>query len=1003
MNKIYQVKGIFLFKNIIRPLLICLLLSSQSLIANAQCPPNIDFEQGDFTGWQCWVGNVSLQGPVGNQKNTITWVPNGPVSPTFNRQTMLRTVPSSGRDHYGNFVRNCPNGSGNSIQLGNDSTQRGAEGVSYTFTIPAGQNTFSLTYFYAIVLHEGTHTREQQARLNIIVEDLTDATLLPCQLDPFIVGTTLEGFLPSSVPPRYTNSPGTVFYKPWAAASIKLDNLAGKTIRIFFQTADCTESGHFGYAYVDIASQCTSAFVGASYCPDDTAVNVTAPFGFKTYEWWYAADPSQTIIATTQTINFTPPPPSGTTLKVAMQPYNGYGCSDTLTVDLLDTLHVFANAGPDKLSCQNAPVQLGVNPTPGFVYSWNPVTDLSDPTISNPIATPSVTTQYVLTVRSAGGGCETKDTVVVKGAVLDNSIIQTGVTTYCSGDPQAAVLHAKPADSIQWYRNTIAIPGANDTVYHVTQTGTYHATVFSFVGCNLTTADVVITVNPMPLVGFTHNTQDQCFNGHQFVFTDTSSVAFGTLSYTWDMGDASPLLTSQNVNYSYALPGTYTVKQLVVSNFGCADSAFYTVHVFDSPVAGFDANTKGTCFKNHQFVFTNSSTLAVGNMQYNWNFGDGNTATTRDVTHSYTLPGTYTVRLTVTSDKGCPNDSAFNVTVYPEPVAGFNEPNAQQCFGNNQFNFINSSTVLTGSMFYTWNLGDGTTATTRDVTHSYTVPGEYTVKMVVVTDKGCTDSTSSQVKILKYAIADFTVEPICINMRLPLFNRTINTSPSVSTFLWDFGNGATSNLQNPVYSYPAPGTYNIKLTVSNVQCPQTLSVKNQPVVVDAPVAGVRYPDVEAVMNFPVQLQARPITTSSVLWTPAVNLDFPNSYRPGFKGLTSQLYQVQLKTHTGCLTVDTQYVMIKKKIKVYMPTSFTPDGNGLNEYLYPVLMGFKKLTYFRVYDRWGKMLFQSQTERPGWDGRVNGEKVALQTVVWEVEAVDVDGIVHKEHGTTVVLR
>ena len=97
-------------------------------------------------------------------------------------------------------------------------------------------------------------------------------------------------------------------------------------------------------------------------------------------------------------------------------------------------------------------------------------------------------------------------------------------------------------------------------------------------------------------------------------------------------------------------------------------------------------------------------------MKYLWDFGDGNTDTTHDARHYYRNPGTYTVRLTATSEKGCPNDSAFNVTVYPEPVVGFSEPNAQQCFGNNQFNFINTSTVLTGSMQYLWYLGDGTIA-----------------------------------------------------------------------------------------------------------------------------------------------------------------------------------------------------------------------------------------------------------------------------------------------------
>ncbi len=964
------------------------ILLSAGTISLAQCPPNIDFEDGTFNGWKCYSGTFN---------GTVTMGPAIPPNPGRHDIISAATVPS--RDPYGNFPKLCPNGSRYSIRLGLETTGTNADRATYTFTIPPTQNVFSLIYNYAIVINNtGGHAANIQPRLTVSVRNLTDNTTDNCASFDIAYSNAnpLPGFQSAASNPN-------VKFKPWAANSINLDGNAGKTIEISFTATGCGAPGgtHFGYAYIDMNTECTSSFIGASYCPDDTAVNVTAPFGYETYEWW---DPTFTInYAHTQTIRFQPPPPAGTTLKVALTPYSGYGCPDTLTVDLLDTLHVFANAGPDKLSCQNAPVQLGVNPSPGFVYSWDPVTDLSDPNISNPIATPSVTTQYILTVRSVGGGCETKDTVVVKAAVLDNSIVQTGVTTYCSGDPQAAVLHVKPADSIQWYRNTFPIPGANDTVYHVTQTGTYHATVFSFVGCNLTTSDISITVNPVPVVGFKSNAPTLCFNNHQFVFTDTSSIAFGTMTYTWEMGDASPLLNTQNVSYSYAAPGSYTVKQLVISDQGCTDSAFYDVTVFDSPVAAFDANTKGVCQKINDFIFTNSSTLAVGTMKYLWDYGDGNTDTTRNARHYYTQPGTYTVRLTVTSEKGCPNDSAFNVTVFPEPVVGFNEPNAQQCFGNNQFNFINSSTVLTGSMQYQWTFGDGGSANTRDAVYSYTVPGDYLVRMVVTTDKGCSDSTAKNFKVFKYAVADFTVDPACVNTRLPLFNKTINTSPSVSTFLWDFDNGITSTAQNPVYSYPLPGTYNIKLTVSNVQCPQTLSVKQLPVVIDAPVPGVRYPDVEAVMNFPQQLQTRPFFSSSVLWTPGISLDVPNSYRPAFKGLSSQLYYIQLKTRTGCLTVDTQFVQIKKKIHIYVPTTFTPDGNGLNEYLYPVLMGYKKLNYFRVYDRWGKLMFQSQTERPGWDGRFNGDKVALQTVVWMVEAVDVDGVVHKEQGTTVLLR
>jgi gliding motility-associated-like protein len=116
-----------------------------------------------------------------------------------------------------------------------------------------------------------------------------------------------------------------------------------------------------------------------------------------------------------------------------------------------------------------------------------------------------------------------------------------------------------------------------------------------------------------------------------------------------------------------------------------------------------------------------------------------------------------------------------------------------------------------------------------------------------------------------------------------------------------------------------------------------------------------------------------------------------------------LYTIELKTDIGCITEDTQLVKIRKRIEIYVPTAFTPDGNGTNDFLRPVLMGFSSVTYFRVYNRWGKLLYQMQSDVPGWDGRINGVKQDMQTVVWMIEAIDVDGNTHQRKGTSVLLR
>lgn len=174
------------------------------------------------------------------------------------------------------------------------------------------------------------------------------------------------------------------------------------------------------------------------------------------------------------------------------------------------------------------------------------------------------------------------------------------------------------------------------------------------------------------------------------------------------------------------------------------------------------------------------------------------------------------------------------------------------------------------------------------------------------------------------------------------------------------------------------------------------------VTVDAPAPSVNYPVKNAISNFPEILQARNIG-NSVLWLPGTSLNNRISYNPVFKGLTDQLYTIQLRTSSGCLTVDTQLVKTRKNIRIYVPTVFTPGTDGKNDLLRPLLMSFVKVNYFRIFNRWGKLLFEMKSDGPGWDGRVKGQPAELQTVIWMIEAVDVDGIVHKQQGTTVLMR
>jgi len=380
--------------------------------AKAQnCPPNIDFETGGFSGWTCYTGTVASV----NNTNVITFDYQG--APVYNRHTMMSSNPGNGLDEYGGFPKNCPNGSGHSIKLGNNQAGTEAEGAFYQFTIPANANIYNLIYNYAVVFQDPGHLPSEQPRLELIIRNESDGIIIGCSSFTFYaIGTPLPGFELSPNPGG--NTP--VWFKRWSAVSINLDGLAGKTISLFFRTADCTFVRHFGYAYIDVNSECSDRFVGAEFCPDDNAVYVTAPYGYQTYTWYNTTFTQ--ILGTQQTLIFVPPPSTGTTVAVVLEPYSGYGCPDTLFTELRNTLDYKAEAGPDVSSCNNNLVQLGVLPKAGWLYQWSPATGLNNPFISNPLANPDTTTTYVLTVRHNGGGCLSTDTVKVRATKLYDSL-----------------------------------------------------------------------------------------------------------------------------------------------------------------------------------------------------------------------------------------------------------------------------------------------------------------------------------------------------------------------------------------------------------------------------------------------------------------------------------------------------------------------------------------------------------------------------------------------------
>jgi gliding motility-associated-like protein len=113
--------------------------------------------------------------------------------------------------------------------------------------------------------------------------------------------------------------------------------------------------------------------------------------------------------------------------------------------------------------------------------------------------------------------------------------------------------------------------------------------------------------------------------------------------------------------------------------------------------------------------------------------------------------------------------------------------------------------------------------------------------------------------------------------------------------------------------------------------------------------------------------------------------------------------IDLKSKAGCVTIDTQLVKTIEKVEMFVPTAFTPNGDGLNDILRPVLLGVKKLHYFKIFNQWGQQIFESNSVKQGWNGMYKGVAQSAQVVVWIVEGMGVDNKIYQKKGSTTLLR
>ncbi len=325
-----------------------------------------------------------------------------------------------------------------------------------------------------------------------------------------------------------------------------------------------------------------------------------------------------------------------------------------------------------------------------------------------------------------------------------------------------------------------AEPGTYTVTLTVTQAQTYFTDTYS----------AVVEVLAPAEAGFEYSLP-ACV-GQSVAFTNTTTGS-GPFTYLWDFGDGITD-TVENPVHVYATAGTYTVT---LTAWGACneDRADAVIEVLPLPMAGFTYTASGLVV-----TFTNASQNATA---YLWDFGDGITSTLESPVHTYAAAGTYTVTLWATGDCGT-DDFSLVLVVGVAPEAGF-VSNAPVCLG--EATVFTNTTTGSPVLSYLWAFGDGEISTETNPVHTYAVEGTYTVVLTASNALG-SDAFDAEVEVLPLPMAGFTYTA------QGLVVTFTNASQNATAYLWDFGDGITSTLENPVHTYAAAGTYTVTLMVT---------------------------------------------------------------------------------------------------------------------------------------------------------------------------------------------
>ena len=495
----------------------------------------------------------------------------------------------------------------------------------------------------------------------------------------------------------------------------------------------------------------------------------------------------------------------------------------------------------------------------------------------------------------------------------------------------------------------------------------------------------VVKVYPGFFPGF--RVTGACFT-NPFQFTDTTNTIYGVVdSWSWNFGDnASNADTShlQNPRWTYPAAGPKDVQFIVTNSKGCVDTVQQTINAIDRPPITL-------AFKDTLICVPDAVQLnASGNGVFSWspllNIINANTATPTVNPSNTTL---YYVNL---DESGCRNRDSVRVrAVRFVSLKAINDTTI--CSGD-----ALQLSAATNGLHFNWTPSANLNNTS--LLQPVAITNTTTTYQIIASIGSCSATDDITVITVPYPVAragNDTV--ICYNT-----SARLNGSTDGNSFSWSpISYLNNPNILNPVSS-PAITTAYILTAFNNLGCPKP--GKDTVVVTVLPrVRAFAGRDTTVVVG--QQLQFDGSGGTGYLWSPGTGLNNVTIANPigVYSAETDSItYRLAVTDQAGC--TDTAFVTVKifkTNPYVFVPTAFTPNGDGRNDVVRPIAVGIQQIKYFNIYNRWGQLVFSTRDNNRGWDGKINGTLQNSGVFVWMVSAIDYTGKNFFLKGTVTLIR